>query len=365
MAKEHPNSKTSTNNKPAENKNTPNNFKMTIQNTQRRRTKPEEPPSQPPPQTAASPPHLSSSCPSDDEFSFTITLHPSSSTKIPAPPDEGAKTTAKPPTPSFTALEDDLSPADEIFFHGHLLPLRLLSHLPVSARSSTNSNDSFTLPVKDFLHDKNKNLPKPANTQIPKDPKAPKPAKSSGFSLFRLPKRRKDQSDCPTLIKEINIEVKRKEEKEKQWRKLRWDVTQVVKRYMRMVRPLLSSFKNGGGGGIKRERRKVETADRKAHSFSSGSISVTRGISRSDNNITSRRSSAFSGGLRGEYSAPASTRTSPTNSGLLVAQPPSKSTASSDSTMEELHAAIQAAIAHCKNSIAVHEDQTKPNVAVA
>ncbi|CAH9078077.1 unnamed protein product [Cuscuta europaea] len=359
MAKEHPN--TPTHSKPPENKNTQNNFKMTIQNTQRRRTKPEEPPSQPPPQNAASPPHLSSSCPSDDEFSFTITLHPSSSTKIPAPPDEGLKTT-KPPTPSFTALEDDLSPADEIFFHGHLLPLRLLSHLPVSARSSTNSNDSFALPIKDYLHDKNiKNLQKPANTQIPKDPKAPKPAKSSAFSIFRLPKRRKDQSDCPTLIRE----GQRKEEKEKQWRKLRWDVTQVVKRYMRMVRPLLSSFKNGGGGGIKRERRKVETADRKAHSFSSGSINVTRGISRSDNNITSRRSSAFSGGLRGEYSAPASTRTSPTNSGLLVAKPPSKSKASSDSTMEELQAAIQAAIAHCKNSIAIHEDHGKPNVAVA
>ena len=58
-------------------------------------------------------------------------------------------------------------------------------------------------------------------------------------------------------------------------------------------------------------------------------------------------------GRRGEYSAPASMRTSPTNSGLLLATtalPPAN-----DSTMEELQAAIQAAIAHCKNSIAKEE----------
>lgn len=58
-------------------------------------------------------------------------------------------------------------------------------------------------------------------------------------------------------------------------------------------------------------------------------------------------------GRRGEFSAPASMRTSPTNSGLLVATGLASST--SDSTMEELQAAIQAAITHCKNSIAMEE----------
>ena len=59
-------------------------------------------------------------------------------------------------------------------------------------------------------------------------------------------------------------------------------------------------------------------------------------------------------GRRGECSAPASMRTSPTNSGLLLATA-SLPSSTSNSTMEEFHAAIQAAIAHCKNSIAAEE----------
>lgn len=56
-------------------------------------------------------------------------------------------------------------------------------------------------------------------------------------------------------------------------------------------------------------------------------------------------------GRRGEYSAPASMRTSPTNSGILQLTASSLSP-QTDSTMEDLQAAIQSAIAHCKNSIA-------------
>lgn len=55
--------------------------------------------------------------------------------------------------------------------------------------------------------------------------------------------------------------------------------------------------------------------------------------------------------LNGRYSAPASMRTSPTNSAMLLeASKNNSSSSGSDSTMEELQAAIQAAIAHCKNS---------------
>ncbi|VVB07604.1 unnamed protein product [Arabis nemorensis] len=68
---------------------------------------------------------------------------------------------------------------------------------------------------------------------------------------------------------------------------------------------------------------------------------------------------------RGElFSAPASMRTSPTNSGhlrvstagLTSSSSVSTSSSSSESTMEELQAAIQAAIAHCKNSSAIDRD---------
>ena len=76
-------------------------------------------------------------------------------------------------------------------------------------------------------------------------------------------------------------------------------------------------------------------------------------------NLSSRRTGKQDlRGRRGEYSAPASMRTSPTNSGLLVATG-TVPTSTTDSTMEELQAAIQAAIAHCKNSIAVEDKKNQ------
>ncbi|GMI98924.1 hypothetical protein HRI_003561700 [Hibiscus trionum] len=102
-----------------------------------------------------------------------------------------------------------------------------------------------------------------------------------------------------------------------------------------MVRPLL--FFRG-----RREKRHVHM---QSHSFSS--------------NLSWRNKDKKLRAKRGDfYSAPASMRTSPTNSGLLVAAK-SYSSSTSDSTMEELQAAIQAAISHCKNSIK-GEDKLRP-----
>lgn len=81
-----------------------------------------------------------------------------------------------------------------------------------------------------------------------------------------------------------------------------------------------------------------------------------------------RRPYSFSGNLnggngwkkkRGEFSAPASMKTSPTNSGLLLSAPAMATGMSSSggSSMEELQSAIQAAIAHCKNSSAGREEK--------
>nr|GMC48127.1 BRI1 kinase inhibitor 1-like [Ipomoea batatas]GMC56136.1 BRI1 kinase inhibitor 1-like [Ipomoea batatas] len=271
----------------------------------------EEPPSQPP---LSSPPPPAAATSTTGSFSFTISLHAPSSTK-PAAGGGGGKTAKSSPA-SFAV---DLSPADEIFFHGHLLPLHLLSHLPVSPRSSTTSMDSFTLPIKDQTFQTAITAQQTTNDDQTTDAKS----KPKSFSLFGLPKRRK------------SCEVRdNKEDKEKHWRKLKYDVTQAVKRYIRMVRPLLS---------LKGRRRSVEF-HRQTHSFSGNLINMRRG----------NRSSDIIRGFRGEYSAPASTRTSPTNSGLLVA--PSTFSSPSDSTMEELQAAIQAAIAHCKKSIAIEEN---------
>lgn len=272
-----------------------------------------------PPSSSSSPAH---------EFSFTISLHQQ-------PPSSTTTTTKSPP--SYTAV--DLSPADDIFFHGHLLPLHLLSHLPVSPRSSTNSLDSFTLPITE-LYPNNDHTPQQQHIDIISphdDPEITKcydnnninecndikgRVKSKSFSIFGLPKWRK------------GYEIRDKEDKERDKKKLKFDVSDVLKRYMKMVRPLLS-FR----GSRKSMNRQFHQS---SYSFS-GSMS-----SRGNNQEQFR-------GRRGQISAPASMRTSPTNSGLLVATGALASSTSTDSTMEELQAAIQAAITHCKNSIGVED----------
>ncbi|KAL5558882.1 hypothetical protein UlMin_035093 [Ulmus minor] len=274
-------------------------------------------------QSPSKPPSASSS--PSHEFSFTISLHSSSTTQLPH--NNKAKTTTSSTSPSSLAI--DLSPADDIFFHGHLLPLHLLSHLPVSPRSSTNSLDSFTLPIK---HDQNRPTKQETNNKFINhdqnntngdDQTRASNSKSKSFSLFGLTKWRKGYE-----FRE------REEQQEKRKRKMRFDVSQVLKRYMRMVRPLLF-FKGRRENGQFREQ---------AFSYSG--------------NLTPRSNKQDLRGRRGEFSAPASMRTSPTNSGLLVATP-SLPSSTSDSTMEELQAAIQAAIAHCKNSIASTDDKLK------
>ncbi|KAL8029983.1 hypothetical protein ABFX02_14G258000 [Erythranthe guttata] len=115
-----------------------------------------------------------------------------------------------------------------------------------------------------------------------------------------------------------------------------------MQRYMRLIKPFLVSFRSSNN------RRGNNST--KNFSFS-GDIKAVR----SKKGLLKR-------GRRGEYSsAPASMRTSPTNSGLLVQGANGSGNITptynkSDSTMEELQAAIQAAIAHCKRSISTEAD---------
>ncbi|KAK4429010.1 BRI1 kinase inhibitor 1 [Sesamum alatum] len=266
-------------------------------------------------QVQLSPPTSSSSSPSH-EFSFTISLHPSEN--IPA----DAKTRSTPPPFAI-----DLSPADEIFFHGHLLPLHLLSHLPVSPRTSTNSLDSFTLPMKELVQEDNNNSNTRTNSNDGDDHQESRHVldgkgrgKSKSFSLFgSMPKWRKGKDEHDHDHDHDQDQTARK-------RKSRFEV---VKRYMRLVKPFLSL-------GNRRENSD-EYLRRQPFSYS-GNLRV--------------RSKKEVRGRRGELSAPASMRASPGNSGVLFGSGSVTPTASSDSTMEELQAAIQAAIAHCKKSIA-------------
>lgn len=256
-----------------------------------------------PESSSTSPLFPSASSSPSHEFSFTISLHSSSSDKTK-------------PTPSFAI---DLSPADDIFFHGHLLPLHLLSHLPSSPRSSTNSMDSFTIPIKEIwdseepLKDSSSCSTSSTKHQETEPIETGGRTKSKPFSFFGFAKWRK------------GCEITEQEDKAKHKRKLGFDVSQVLKRYARVVRPLFFRW-----------RKENLHIRRQAYSFSG--------------NLNPRHRQELRG-RRGEFSAPASMRTSPTNSGLLVATP-SMTSSTSDSTMEELQSAIQAAIAHCKNSIA-------------
>ncbi|XP_047334294.1 BRI1 kinase inhibitor 1-like [Impatiens glandulifera] len=274
-----------------------------------------------PPSNITSPTH---------EFSFTISLQPTSSS---------AAATHK----SKAAV--DLSPADEIFFHGHLLPLHLLSHIPpISPRTSTNSLDSLTLPVKSIaaadIHEKTKSKsfsfghPHRNNVIDSKD----RPIKSKSFSFMSIPRWRRDQREQIIMIrdKQSHNRNQNQNQNQNQKKRLRFDIGHVVKRYIRMVRPLILSF---------RGRREKTQLRRQPYSFS-GNIAGG-----------SRRNSGGGPGRRDCSSAPASMRNSPGNSGLLV-QTPTTST-SDHSTMEELQAAIQAAIAHCKNSISTEDQKIK------
>ncbi|XP_014503848.1 BRI1 kinase inhibitor 1-like [Vigna radiata var. radiata] len=255
------------------------------------------------------------------EFSFTISLH------HPTFPQDNQ--------PSSIAL--DLSPADDIFFHGHLLPLHLLSHLPSSPRSSTNSIDSFTLPITHLLEDQNHPIIKDSSTSNSTTSSHSNSSRSTitdqhndsnnmgkkkvqgkskfTFSLFGLVKGHKGCRDS-------------KEDTAKHKKKVRFDVIHAMKKYLRMVQPKML---------FKGQREKIRPSCGQSYSYS-GNVTPTN----------------YKQSWREQYSAPASMRTSPTNSGLLIATTPLPSSAR-DSTMEELQAAIQAAIAHCKNSIAKEE----------
>ncbi|KAK9112796.1 hypothetical protein Scep_020315 [Stephania cephalantha] len=280
-----------------------------------------------PPSASSSPTH---------EFSFTISVHPPSATTV---PDKTKAATGTPPT-SFAI---DLSPADDIFFHGHLLPLHLLSHLPISPRSSTNSLDSFSLPIKNTALDDSNNKPSSkstsinnnivdnnitSNTNVHNNTSHRRSTKSAkyAFPLFGLARWRKA---CEVVQKENKEEDETKPKRKK--KKVRLNVAHILRRYIRLVRPLLVF-----------RRKDHRPLRRQPYSFSG--------------NLMWKGKQELKG--RREHSAPASMWTSPTNSGLLVATT-TLHTAKSDSTMEELQSAIQAAIAHCKNSIAVKEEKLK------
>lgn len=131
--------------------------------------------------------------------------------------------------------------------------------------------------------------------------------------------------------------VRKLEEDEKK-KKKSFDVGRMLKKYAVVLETLL--FSRGGGNKEKREVRK------RPYTFSTSS------------NWKGREEWIERGRKRwGNISAPASMRTSPTNSGLIIATGCENFGSSDESTMEELQSAIQAAIAHCKNSTSAAKEE--------
>ncbi|OIV89711.1 hypothetical protein TanjilG_03809 [Lupinus angustifolius] len=262
----------------------------------------------------------SSSSPSH-EFSFTNSLH-SSSTTIHA----NSKA-------SLPSLALDLSPADDIFFHGHLLPLHLLSHLPSSPRFSTNSFHSL---LEDENHNKDNGCSSSNRNNITIDNidnnSSNSNSNNNNIGKCNIIRTKEESKSKPTfslfgLVRgHKGCQVRDKEDKEKQKKKLGFEVIHALKRYLQIVQPLV----------LFRGRREKVGLQKQSYSSHSGNLI--------------RRNKPELIGRRGGYSAPASMRTSQTNSSLLLATTTLPS--DNDSTMEELQSAIQAAIAHCKNSVA-------------
>ncbi|RLN05377.1 putative BRI1 kinase inhibitor 1 [Panicum miliaceum] len=130
------------------------------------------------------------------------------------------------------------------------------------------------------------------------------------------------------------------------------DIVLALRKYVSMVEQLFASY--SGASSARRDEDARDVRRRRPHTFTYARGGGGGGASSSS---SSRR---HKGRLS---SAPASLRGSPANSGHLAvgeSVTSKASTPSEVSTMEELHSAIQAAIAHCKSSAGVGGGEPQP-----
>ncbi|URE32512.1 hypothetical protein MUK42_13190 [Musa troglodytarum] len=282
---------------------------MDIQHHQRERVKTASegnkagvvPPPPPPSSAAASPSH---------EFSFTISFHP---------PLSSAPKTLKSSKATATSAVD-LAPADDIFLHGHLLPLHLLPSPTSPPRPSDITFENLGLTVDHADADRGQKHEAVVDHEGGGGKNREKAKGRSLSSFFGFGRLRRRNSDG-----EKEEDLKKKPQKKKRG----FHVSRLLRKYARIVEPLF----------FFRSEKEKPDLHRRPYSFSGHSTGREREGWRS----------------KAQLSAPDSTATSRTNSGLLSAT--SMAFSSSDnSTMEELQSAIQAAIAHCKNSIASKQE---------
>ncbi|XP_038899643.1 probable membrane-associated kinase regulator 1 [Benincasa hispida] len=268
-----------------------------------------------------------------------------------------------------------LCPADELFCNGHLLPLhsRRNSLVPTllsssstsssvdSATTTTTSRDSTGSSSTDSSRSSSQNDPtRPTSSDAAADlntrirHRHDKKCKQFSFSRFSSVFRKE-----PKNIN--NVKTHGGDSKPPRVKGIGSTAKQVIKKYFRKVQ--------------------LKIGSKSCHSSATPPLATE---SRNDSLLTSgtteessRFSLSFSGNLRYPRgrsnhlpSCPSSTRSSPSHSGVLRrggVQSMSSvsgygSSYSADmSSMEELHSAIQGAIAHCKNSLIHNKNSTINN----
>lgn len=254
--------------------------------------------SPPPPSSTVSPSH---------EFSFTISLQ---STPPPLTPALNITNSCTDNASTSSLTTFDLSPADKLFLGGQLLPLQAVSNTKTRPRNSNSSAENFTLPLDRVESDLSQRYNTSNYSSISETTKAKPKSMSDIFRIWRAK----------------NEDTELRNDNKAKANKKRLELGQVLKKFMGMVENIFSNNRR------ERERRDLQ---KRPHSFS-----------------VPRERERWRRRTRGQRSAPASMRGSPSHSGHFSMGSINKLSSSSDeSTMEELQNAIEAAIAHCKSSI--------------
>ncbi|XP_043711117.1 probable membrane-associated kinase regulator 1 [Telopea speciosissima] len=299
----------------------------------------------------SSPSHSFSSSSSSD-FEFTISLSPRKSSS-------------------------NLCPADELFYKGQLLPLHLSPRLSMvrtlilSSSSTSSSSDTTTTASRDSTGSSNdshssfssdlgllveSDSSRPSSVTEEDELKRHSKVKPKYFSLSRFSSVfRKSRDQENVTVSESSV------------KKMSSSAKDVFRKYLKKVKPLYEKLSPKQQQKITTEEsigKDIETATTTA-----GTTSTTAVVSntRKDNNgLGHVISHSFSGNLSLRYprrrscisSCPSSMRSSPSHSGVLSrsgvvsGSDVGGKNYSDSSSMEELHNAIQGAIAHCKNSMA-------------
>ncbi|KAJ3676995.1 hypothetical protein LUZ60_002719 [Juncus effusus] len=254
------------------------------------------------------------------EFSFITSLHPSPPPMT--PPLSPLRTTRT--CPNDSTSRNSVSTVDIFLDEQLIIPVQVESKTEMSSHNSDMSREkSFTLSVERIESDLGQRYSIRSNTSSKSQENSSKPKLKSLSSIFRLGSRENKTE-----------ETEKKEENKSRKNKKRLDLGQVWKKYISIME---NFFYNKG----ERERRDLR---RRPYSFSG--------------NTNLREMEKWRKRKLGQRSAPASMRTSPANSGHFTGSSINKLSSSSDeSTMEEFQNAIQAAIAHCKSSIAAKAEQ--------